>query len=66
MENGLVFVPELRGASNSSDKSTEDTHPSLNVILKLTFLVFLHCLYLVSQILTDGFDMFNATAQTAN
>lgn len=37
MENGLVFVPESRGASNSSDKSTDDTHPSLNVILKMDF-----------------------------
>ncbi len=57
VENGLVFVPELRGASNSSDKSTEDTHPSSNVILQWTF----WCLCIG---ITD--IMFNATAQTAN
>lgn len=63
MENGLVFVRELREASNSSDKSADDTHPSLKVILSA---VFLQCLYSVSHILTNGFDMFNSTAQTAN
>lgn len=45
MENGLVFVLELRGASNSSDQSTDDTHPSLNVILKWTFLFFFFCFF---------------------
>lgn len=45
MENGLVFVLELRGVSNSSDQSIDDTHPSFNVILKWTFLVFVYARY---------------------
>lgn len=63
VENGVVFVLKSRGASNSSHKSTDDTHANLNEILIWTFL---QCLYSLWKISTDGFDMFCATAQTAN
>lgn len=57
VENGLVFVLELRGASNSSDQSTDDTHP------RLSWCFFL---YSLSQISTDGNYIFYATAQIMN